>query len=737
MNPRRPEGGSLATLLLAAAMLGLGFLAGSWTSGAHPESPPAAPPPTAASTLWTCSMHPQIQLPQPGSCPLCGMDLIPLEADEGGDLDPGTFTMSEAAKQLARVQTAVVERRRVTREVQMVGKVDYDETRVEDITARFPGRLDRLYVDYTGVPVRAGDHLAYIYSPELLTAQQELLQGIRATKDLGASQARFLRETTEATVAASREKLRLWGLTPEQIQGIERSGKASDHLTIYAHQSGVVVQKHAVEGAYVMEGSKIYTVADLTHLWVNLDAYESDLAWVRYGQQVAFETEAYPGETFEGRIAFIHPVLDERTRTVKLRVNVANPAGRLKPGMFVRGRVHAEMLGEGRIQDRALAGKWISPMHPEIVKDAPGLCDVCGMPLVRAESLGFVGAATEGALPLVVPATAPLRTGRRALVYVEVPGRAAPTYEGRVVTLGPRAGEYYLVKAGLEVGERVVVEGNFKIDSAVQLLAGPSMMTLPSEGAEAPADLSGSAFLGALSRLTGRLAAIAGALAAGDSDAASKSFEALKQALEALPLAGLEGPRLARATALQGQLVEDAQRGFEAWETPEQRDALLRIGQLVQDTTGPTHPEGDERATLAKLQTFSLGLATHLAADDLVAARELVGTSPLLGLLRPAPGTTHPFALERWQLFLILQALADAATLEDLREAFAVLSDQLLALRHTYPELEQGGQFLSCPMAFSGRGARWLQAQGPVANPYFGAAMLRCGEAYAPDSKGR
>ncbi len=209
-----------------------------------------------------------------------------------------------------------------------------------------------------------------------------------------------------------------------------------------------------------------------------LDAYESDLAWLRYGQEVEFSTEAYPGEVFKGRVAFIDPVLNEATRTVKVRVNVSNEDGRLKPEMFVRAIVRSKIASGGRVLDASLAGKWISPMHPEIVKDEPGNCDVCGMPLVRAETLGYVTAEpSDTAKPLVIPVSAALLTGTRAIVYVQVPTAEEPTYEGREIVLGPRAGDYYLVRSGLNEGELVVTNGNFKLDSALQISAKPSMMT--------------------------------------------------------------------------------------------------------------------------------------------------------------------------------------------------------------------------------------------------------------------
>lgn len=489
-------------------------------AAAHVDQP-------SEDTVWTCSMHPQIRLPEPGQCPICGMDLIPaekpatpkkskvkyacamfcvppmerpgqcpicgmdmvaVEQDEDDGADDGQrgprLTLSPTAQKLAEIRVAPVERKFVTADIHMVGKVDFDETRLGYLTAWVPGRLDRLYVDYTGVPVKKGEHMVKLYSPELLTAQVELIEAINAVGRLEGSSVPSMRRTATDTVEAVREKLRLWGLTPTQVDQIESRGKPSDHMTIFAPMGGIVIHKNAVEGMYVKTGTRIYTIADLSHVWVKLDAYESDLAWIRYGQDVTFETEAYPGDKFTGTIAFIDPVLNAKTRTVKVRVNVDNSDGRLKPQMFVRAVVFSQVAAGGRVMDAQLSGKWICPMHHEIIEEEPGSCELCGMPLVEAESIYVPIDPTKAEAPLVIPASAPLITGRRAVVYVAVQGRQR-TYEGREIVLGPRAGDYYLVRQGLSEGELVVVNGNFKIDSALQIRAKPSMMS-PAGGGPSP-----------------------------------------------------------------------------------------------------------------------------------------------------------------------------------------------------------------------------------------------------------
>lgn len=470
------------TLPVVAAVIGLavGILLRPASVSRHDvvtTAPAGERGPGREVSLWTCSMHPEVRLPAPGRCPKCGMTLIPLETAGAEMAGVPQLTVSPQARALMGIETAPVERKFVTAEIQMVGKVDFDETRQATITAWVPGRLDRLYVDYTGLPVRKGDHMVLLYSPELLSTQTELLQARSAVKDLSGSTVEIVRTTAEATVTAAREKLRLLGLTPEQIAELERTGQASDRVTIYAPVSGIVTRKDALEGMYVSTGTPIYTIADLSAVWVKLDAYESDLIWLRYGQTVEFTTVSYPGEIFRGRVAFIDPVLNALTRTAKVRLDVPNADGRLKPEMFVKAVVRANVAAGGKVMDPDLAGKWICPMHPSVVKSAAGTCDICGMPLATTESLGYVSAGAAAAeAPLVIPVSAALTTGKRAIVYVELEGTDQPTFRGREVLLGPRAGDYYLVRGGLSEGERVVMRGNFKIDSALQIQAQRSMM---------------------------------------------------------------------------------------------------------------------------------------------------------------------------------------------------------------------------------------------------------------------
>ena len=458
----------------AAFLIGLGLgrhLAPSAGEHGHAMAVKAPADESAAPAQWTCSMHPQIRQSRPGSCPICGMDLVRATADAGTVDGRRTLSMSASSRALADIQTTAVVRDFPEASVRMVGKLAYDETRVKSLSARFPARIDELYVNFVGIRVERGEHLAKVYSPELLIAQRELLTA-------------YASDPESALTRAAREKLRLWDLLPDQVDAIVEDGEASDHFILRSPIGGVVVSKNVAEGDYIETGETLLRIVDLSKLWLYLDAYESDLAWLRYGQDVAFTVEAFPWETFRGKITFIEPVVNRRTRTVSVRVNVSNADGRLKPGMFARGTVTARMAAGGRVHVPEIAGKWISPMHPEIVKDGPGQCDVCGMDLVPAEELGYVQDPAETP-PIVIPDSSVLRTGKRAVVYLQKFDAERLTYEGREIVLGPRAGDFFIVHQGLMVGERIVTNGAFKIDSALQIQAKPSMMN-PEGGGSAP-----------------------------------------------------------------------------------------------------------------------------------------------------------------------------------------------------------------------------------------------------------
>jgi len=467
----------LLILALAAA-----FAAGYLARRSGPDSAGSPEAAAAVETRWTCSMHPQIILPSNDQqCPICFMDLIPLEETGSEGLRPEELALSANAAALAEIRVTEVRRQAVSRDIRLVGKVTADETRISTITARFSGRLDRLFVDTTGQKVRPGMPLAEIYSPELYSAQAELQAAARAAADGAAS--------AEATYRSAQRKMDLWGLTAEQIEQILAGELLSSHLTVTAPTGGVVVDRQATLGRYVKTGTELYAIADLSRVWVTLDAFETDVASLREGQTVSFTARALPGRTFTGEVLFVNPVMNERSRTVEVRVEVDNADGHLKPGMLVTGRVAVAL-------------------------------DAAGQAVVTAD---------PSDQPLVIPATAPLLTGDRSVVYVRrsVDGERA-VFAGRQVVLGPRAGDIYVVLEGLTAGEDVVTHGVFKIDSALQILAKPSMMNPAGEGAH-PATPE---FKRSLGDLVAHYYVLQAALAGDDDIAAKRAVTGVASALD-------------------------------------------------------------------------------------------------------------------------------------------------------------------------------------------------------------
>ena len=333
---------------------------------------------------WTCVMHPTVKMPEPGSCPVCKMDLIPVY--EGSGLE-----LTEQQKALIPVRTEPVAFREVSREIRTVGVLDYNETRMAYASTRISGWIEDLHIDFTGINVREGDELLSIYSPELVTAQEEYLTALKSIEELQNTEYAELRRSVEQTVTAAKSKLELYGLTLEQIEGIRDRGEVSTTLPLFAPMAGTVVHMNVSQGQHVNKGMNLYRIADLNSLWIMADVYEYELPWIYMGQPVEITTQSMPGLTFPGKVTYIYPFFDTQTRTQKVQIEVANPTGRLRPGMYVTLEIKptlAEIYTHGTISKDPYA----CPMHPWMTSEHPAQCEICEMDM---ESTHFDVMASE------------------------------------------------------------------------------------------------------------------------------------------------------------------------------------------------------------------------------------------------------------------------------------------------------------------------------------------------------
>jgi Cu(I)/Ag(I) efflux system membrane fusion protein len=638
-------------------------------------------------------MHPQIKLPEAGQCPICFMDLIPLAVPDDGDAPSGRrqLILGADAARLAGIRVEPARLAEVSARTRLFGRVEYDESRERVITAWIGGRIDRLHVDTTGELVRAGQALASVYSPELVAAQSEFIQAVRA-RERAEGGSRLVVDTARRMERAAREKLRLLGMGQGQIDAMARRGEPSDHVTVTAPQSGIVTDKRVVEGMYVQTGMPMYSVADLSRVWVVLEAYESDLVWMKRGGSVSFRVEALPGREFSGEVVYIGTSVDPATRTVEVRVEVPNPDLDLKPGMFVSA----------------------------VQQDG------------------------SGARELVVPASAPLVTGERAVVYVADPDRPG-AYEGREVVLGPRTDQGYVVRRGIAEGELVVVQGAFRIDAALQIVARPSMMN---PGEAPPASGTGDSlfedipqpFSVRLAALARRLGAVEAAVSSGDLAAARGAYHDFARELNSVDPFALDGEPALEWKELSMLLSNDALLGYEA-ATPR------RAAQVLDDMRGhfarvrasfPVTELGAEIQAPAELRAALDALyAAYLPVQEALAGDDAPAVQVALVLFRQALEQADAAAVAanggEWpgHSAAIAAGLAEmekAGDMDGLRAGFFPMSTAMTKVVEVYGAGSGAVYEMYCPMAFGDQGATWLQGDPLVNNPYFGASMLRCGE---------
>ena len=424
------------------------------------------------AAIYTCPMHPQIRQPGEGRCPICGMALVPATTSSGDGLDELSVQIEPAQRRLANIQTIEVKFEPVFATIKTVGAIAIDESRMATIASYIDGRIERLFADYTGVSVAKGDHLAVIYSPELFSAQVEYLENRKALAD-SSTGLTAVRQAQQQFVINARLKLQELGLTEDQIRTLETSSKADSRQTIYSPQGGTVIEKLAVEGGYVKAGQPIYRIADLTTVWLKVELFPEDAARIRFGQLVEARLTSVPDRIFRGRVAFIDPTVNEKKRSVGVRVEFLNEDGQLRPGDYADAKIFVPVGQQGEVYDAELAGKWISPMHPQIIRDAPGPCPICGMDLVSTSKFGYATEQIEQPSSMYVPRSALLMAGEDSVVYVETDSNR---FEIRPVTLGPLLQDRAIIIDGLQPGEKVATSGNFLIDSQMQLAGKPSLI---------------------------------------------------------------------------------------------------------------------------------------------------------------------------------------------------------------------------------------------------------------------
>ncbi len=580
--------------LTLALILGavLGVVISTLFSNMHTDS--SANPPTNSSTpqpqMWTCSMHPQIMQPEASDCPICGMDLIPAESGADG-LTADQFKLTPNAMALANIQTTVVGNG-LTEEstIKLSGKIAENEQANTVQVSYFSGRIERLNISFTGENVRKGQLLASIYSPELYAAQQELIT------------AASLKASQPALYRAVRNKLKLWKLSENQINQIETSGKVIENFPIYATVSGTVTEKLVQQGDYIKQGQPLLKIANLATVWANFDVYENQIDLFKKGLEVTVSTNAYPNNEFKGTVDFIDPILNTKTRTVKLRVVLNNKDAIFKPGMFV---------GAAITSDKAISNK-----------------------------------------KLTIPSSAVLWTGKRSLVYIKT-NPNNPVFEMKEVTLGNQMGTNYEVLDGLQSGSEIVTNGTFTVDAAAQLQGKKSMMNRQNG-----------------TTLTGHEGHIS---------------------MENTTTNNTEHTKINKRLKVSEAFQEQLKKVYDNY--------INLKNALVEDNSEQASTEAKQ--LISSFSKINMKLLTDEAHKH------------WMGIEGDIKHTT--------------KSISDASEIKVQRNYFKQLSINLIDAVQTFGVNET--VFVEyCPMADSDKGAYWLSKNKQIQNPYFGDAMLKCGE---------
>ena len=366
---------------------------------------------------WTCSMHPQIDLVDQTPCPICGMDLIPKDSDSEGSTDPNRFKMSKTAIELANIQTYTFGKshsKSKKSKLLISGKIKENENNIYVQTAHIGGRIEKQFYKSVGGYIKKGSIIIKIYSPELVTAQNELIQALE------------VKESQPELYNSVRKKLLNWKLTDKQIQEIEQTKGVINSFNIFADASGIITKKYIEQGDYVKLGDKLYEILNMNTIWAEFDVFERDISKIKKGNEINITLNAYPELKIKSKITFIDPLLDKATRTIKVRATIANHEYKLKPGMLINASINIK----------------INSSNHEY---------------------------------LTIPKSAILWTGKRSIVYIK-PDNTKSEFELRTIELGKDLGNYYEIISGINSGEEIVVNGTFTLDAAAQLQGKSSMM---------------------------------------------------------------------------------------------------------------------------------------------------------------------------------------------------------------------------------------------------------------------